>query len=457
MRKKHFNLISFLTLIFVVCLSIVHQTHLPIIYADVNSKTPPLRETKYPVTQTPSQIVLNLTQSPSTSISISWSTSTNISHSVVEWKEVNKTEVYTSQANAKTITDPFLINNPEIFRWHLTLNNLKPDTFYEYRVGSPENNIWSDWFKFKTPPKDPQKFSFIYLGDAQNGFEQWGKLLKEATKKCEDCSFIMMAGDLVNRGNERDDWDDFFHNADNIFARYPLVPTIGNHEYKSSKDMLPQMYLDYFVLPENGPQNITPEFCYSFEYSNAKFIILNANLNPVLQKDWLEEQLRNTSSIWKFLMFHQPIYSSAPRRDNKHIRDAWLPIIDKYQVDIVFQGHDHSYWRTYPLKNGEVSSNPSDGTIYVISFSGTKAYKQQEPLPIIATAFAKIPTYQIITIETKPENKLTYRAYDIDNNIKDEFTIKKDKHISWKLQQNILIIGKYNLPSYSKLVKILTK
>lgn len=422
--------------LFITILLTSFHTHLIYAQNSERAKSLPPRETKYPVTNIPSQITLNLTNSPSTSISISWSTSTDITHSVVEWREAHGSnpQLNTIKAKSVLISDQLLINNPEILRWYVTLNNLTPNTQYEYRVGSPENNLWSNWFKFKTAPEDPQRFSFIYLGDAQNGFEQWGKILKEALKKCPECSFVMIAGDLVNRGNERDDWDDFFYNADNVFAEYPLVPTVGNHEYKSSTNMTPKMYLDYFVLPENGPTNITPELCYSFSYSNSKFIILNGNLNPLLQVEWLEEQLKDESGVWKFLMFHQPIYSSAPRRDNKHLRDAWLPLIDKYHVDVVFQGHDHSYWRTHPLKNGEIVSAPNEGTIFIISYSGTKGYEQQEPSSIIAKAFSKTPTYQIITIETQPEDRLTYHSYDLEGNLRDEFSITKSKKLSWNFE-----------------------
>ncbi len=390
-------------------------------------KTPPERETPFPVTQTPSQITLTMTEDPTTSITIQWSTSPETKNGVVEWhKKSNSKEESTNKTSANfiSIIDPPLKNNPEIYRWYATLKSLEPDTMYEYRVGSPDMQIWSDWYTFKTAPAQTSSFSFIYLGDAQNGFEEWGQLLKNAIEKYPDCTFILMAGDIVNRGNERDDWDAFFHYANNTFARYPIVPTIGNHEYKSS-GLIPKMYLDYFVLPQNGPQNIPSEFCYSFKYSNAHFIILNANFNPEQQKPWLEQQLSTSNSTWKFLLFHQPIYSSAPRRDNKHLRLAWLPIIDQYHVDFVFQGHDHSYWRTYPIKNDKRVSSPSEGTYYVISFSGTKAYEQQEKPDIIETAFQKIPTYQIITIETGTSNRLIYRAYDKEGIQKDEVIINK--------------------------------
>ncbi len=405
------------------------------LFAD--TKTPPDRETSFPVTQIPSQITLTMTENPQTSITIQWSTSPDIKEGMVEWHKKsnqNNGQTIKTPANFTSIIDPPLKNNPEIHRWFVTLNNLEFETIYEYRVGNPNQNIWSDWYAFKTAPADNRDFSFIYLGDAQNGFEEWGKIVKAAIEKCPNCSFILIAGDLVNRGNERDDWDAFFHYADNVFAQYPIVPTIGNHEYKSNP-LLPKMYLDYFTLPQNGPTNIPHEFCYSFKYSTAQFIILNGNHNPEQQSPWLEQQLSTSISIWKFLLFHQPIYSSAPRRDNKHLKNAWLPLIDKYHVDIVFQGHDHSYWRTYPLKNDQKVS-PSEGTYYVISFSGTKAYEQQEKSDLIETAFTKTPTYQIVNIETGTKNRLIYRAYDLEGNQRDEFIIHKP-NLSFNKSTNI--------------------
>ncbi len=418
--KKLSNNANFFYLIFSLFFVI---TTLPL-SADV--KTPPDRETPFPVTQVPSQITLTMTENPQTSITIQWSTSPDVKEGIVEWHkklEKNNESIIKTSANFISIIDPPLKNNPEINRWYVTLNSLYANTVYEYRVGNPSQNIWSDWYTFKTAPVETKEFSFIYLGDAQNGLEEWGKILKKAVEKCPDCSFILLAGDLVNRGNERDDWDAFFHYANNTFAQYPIVPTIGNHEYKSNP-LLPQMYLDYFVLPQNGPTNITPEFCYSFKYSSAQFVILNANYNPEQQSPWLEQQLSTSTSIWKFLLFHQPIYSAAPRRDNRHIKNAWLPLIDQYHVDIVFQGHDHSYWRTYPLKNDQ-KVTPPEGTYYVISFSGTKTYEQQEKPDFIETAFVKTPTYQIITVETGEKNRLIYRAYDLEGNQRDEFIINK--------------------------------
>ena len=48
------------------------------------------------------------------------------------------------------------------------------------------------------------------MGDAQNGLYRWGTLLKNAFRDRPDAAFYIMAGDLVNRGADRADWDRFF-------------------------------------------------------------------------------------------------------------------------------------------------------------------------------------------------------------------------------------------------------
>ena len=65
-----------------------------------------------------------------------------------------------------------------------------------------------------------------------------------------DAAFLLIAGDLVDRGNERTNWDHFFLRAAGVFERLPLMPCVGNHEYL---DQGPRLYRAFFDLPRNGP------------------------------------------------------------------------------------------------------------------------------------------------------------------------------------------------------------
>jgi len=246
-------------------------------------------------------------------------------------------------------------------------------------------------------------------------------LLHNAFRARPDAAFYLMAGDLVNRGAERWDWDSFFENAKGVFDRRQLVPVLGNHEYQGGSE--PKLYLAQFALPRNGPKNFPPERAYAFEYSNAKFIILDSNLAAGKQTAWLEKQLANTKAVWKFVSYHHPAYSSGGNRDNPDVRNLWTPIFDKYHVDLALQGHDHAYLRTYPMRGQQRVATTKDGTVYIISVSGTKHYEQAKH-DYTEVGLTKLSTYQVLDIQIAG-NRLVYRAHDVDGKVRDEFMIEK--------------------------------
>jgi hypothetical protein len=90
-------------------------------------------------------------------------------------------------------------------------------------------------------------------------------------------------------------------------------------------------------------------------------------------------------------------------------------------VDLALQGHDHSYLRTHPMKDGARVATPAEGTIYTVAVAGTKMY-HQDPRDYTAVGFTNISTYQTIDIQDK---RLTYRALDLNGVVRDEFVIEK--------------------------------
>ena len=139
---------------------------------------------------------------------------------------------------------------------------------------------------------------------------------------------------------------------------------------------------------------------------------------------WLEEQLKACQAVWKFAVYHHPAYSSAPRRDNIEVREIWGALFDRYHVDMALQGHDHGYLRTKPMRAGQAVSSPAEGTVYVVSVSGSKYYDVGS-FDYADKTLDHVSTCQIIDIETGGANKLTYRAYDASGAVVDEFTIVK--------------------------------
>lgn len=385
------------------------------------------RWTAHPATRQPDQVVLTWSDDPRTTQTIQWRTSTAVKRGRVAW--VKRSDHFRPRpvsprerraAGPVRLVDPYLVNQREVHRFSATLTGLEPGTTYLYAVGDGSRAGWTEFAEFTTAPAGVTPFAFVYMGDAQNGLDRWGTLLQQAFRTRPDAAFYLMAGDLVDRGNQRDDWDSFFHNSRSVFDRRPLVPVIGNHENQGGH---PTLYLRQFTLPTNGPAAVEPGRAYSFEYSNALFVILDSNLPPPSQTEWLERQLAGSQATWKLVSYHHPAYSSAPRRDNLALRDAWTPIFDRHHVDLALQGHDHAYLRTYPLKANQRVATPQDGTVYVVSVSGTKLYPQ-DPRDYTEVGLTNVPLYQVLDLQISG-NRLVYRAYDIDGALRDHLVIEK--------------------------------
>ncbi len=330
------------------------------------------------------------------------------------------------EGESQLVESPGLLNDPTIRRHRVAATGLTPDTAYHYSLGDGSPQGWTPWYPVRTGPAKPDSFQFLYMGDPQCGLEEWGKLLASAHRRHPDAAFLLIAGDLVDRGNERTNWDHFFLRAAGVFERLPLMPCVGNHEYL---DQGPRLYRSFFDLPPNGPAGIDSNLVYSFEYGNAFVAVLDSTLALAdadasrKQARWLDAALGGTKAAWKFVMFHHPVYASHPRRESPALGAEWVPVFDKHHVDVVLQGHDHAYLRTYPLRAGQTVARADQGTTYVVSVSGTKYYGQRTRAEM-AVGITELSTYQTIDIEV-PENRLIYRAWDGDGREVDRFTIEK--------------------------------
>lgn len=381
------------------------------------------RPTAYPAATQPDQVVLTWSGDPRTTQTVQWRMATGTQAPTVQYKkDAPGAPVAEVDASVAELTDPLITNNPSVLRLTAQLTGLEPGTVYTYRAGSKSADAWSPWYTFRTAPTAAEAFSFFYLGDVQKKYDDWKTLLDKAAATAPAAAFCVFPGDLANQGNDRDDWDGFFHAAEGFFARYPLVSAIGNHE--CPRDEYPRGYIDQFVLPENGPGTIPKEHAYTLRYGNALFVVLDTNVDLDAQRSWLEAQLKNTDAVWKFVAYHEPLYPSVRTRPHRKIMQAWSDLFDQYHVDMVFQGHDHAYLRTHPMKAGKAAATAAEGTYYCVAVSGGKFYPQAQS-EYAEKAFDKTATFQVLNIETAPVPRMTYRAYDGAGAVRDELVIEK--------------------------------
>ncbi len=100
-------------------------------------------------------------------------------------------------------------------------------------------------------------------------------MLAAASRSRPDAAAILIAGDLVDRGNERTNWDHFFLAPRGCSNDGPLLPCVGNHEYL---DRGPWLYRSFFTLPANGPAGVEPDLVYHLEIGDAFIAVLDSTL-----------------------------------------------------------------------------------------------------------------------------------------------------------------------------------
>ena len=355
----------------------------------------------------------------------SWRTEPGTGSSVVRYRSPGGA-VREVEGTSRTVEVPELLNDPLVRRHSVRVGGLEPDTAYTYSVGDGNAGGMSPWNVVRTGPRRSADTHLIYLGDPQCGLERWGRMLADAIRRHPETGAILIAGDLVDRGNERSNWDHFFLRAAGVFERVPVMPAVGNHEYL---DQGPRLYRALFALPANGPAGVDPGLVYSFEYGEAFVAVLDSTLavsrpsEAARQAEWLDGQLARTDCRWKLVMFHHPLYASHTKRENLALRDAWLPVIDRHRVDLVLQGHDHAYLRTYPMRANRRVGSPAEGTVYVVSVSGDKFY-DQDPRDYTECGLTFTSTYQTIDI-IRGGSRLVYRARDASGAAVDALEIDK--------------------------------
>jgi len=376
-------------------------------------------------TPVPDHIILNFSDDPTSTQSVTWRTDTTIHPAYAEIAPADASPNFVRSAKRLTAKTESLALNQYRANYHsVTFTDLNPNSLYLYRVGSGKQ--WSEWFQFRTAANQPQPFKLIYLGDGQERLlAHWSRALRAAYGAAPDARFIVHGGDLVDHAKVAWEWDEWFAAAGWINACIPIVPAIGNHEYFDGNwgiKAFSPFWRPQFTLPENGITTL-PETNYYLDFQGLRILVLNSSVEIEKQSEWLKKVLENNPNRWTIAVFHHPIYSGCRGRDNKEIRDAWNPLFSQYQVDIVLTSHDHTYARGHSPEQTNLSASARTGPVYVVSVSGPKLYQINENRWMDRAA-ENTQLYQIISID---DSILDYKAYTVIGELYDAFQIKINK------------------------------
>ncbi|GAB5561685.1 MAG: metallophosphoesterase family protein [Synoicihabitans sp.] len=397
----------------------------------------------------PDRIFLSFHGDAATRRAVTWRTDTSVAKAFVEIAPALAEPGFDQLAKripaTTEVVDLEATKGPNLNKVHyhsVILTDLEPDRLHAYRVGDGEDR-WSEWIQFRTAARTAKPFSFIYFGDAQNDVHsRWSRVIRMAHQTAPQAAFALHAGDLINKANSDTEWAGWFKAGSYLHAQWTGIPVVGNHEYLSSRAAeesqrkMSMLWQPQFTLPiAEGLSEQLHETVYTVEYQDVQIIVLNSMKGISEQARFLEEQLQKPGFNWRCVAFHYPIYS--PRFRDKHAltpteREEWRGIIAKYQVDCVFQGHDHGYLRgQVPVRSVPEPGSDRLETLYVVSVSGPK---QGAPEPehidkYEAEGFSRIRVagntqfFQVIEIDG---NQLKYQAYTATGELYDAAVIEKD-------------------------------
>jgi hypothetical protein len=288
-----------------------------------------------------------------------------------------------------------------VYVYHAQIRRLRPDS--EYLYSAVHDGATPEFGTFRTAPQGRARFTFTSFGDQAT--PTVGRRFKpsagvtlsgppnfvppfvndnlgspaaaDTTLGVERLQplFHLLNGDLCY-ANLADDrirtWWDFWHNNSRSARNRPWMPAAGNHENELGNGPIGyRAYQTYFALPEQpGQSDVTRGLWYAFTVGSVRVVSL-ANDDIVYQdggnsyvrgyskgaqKAWLEKELaaaRTDRDIdWIIVVMHQVAISTVDKFNGADlgIRQEWVPLWDKYDVDLVLCGHEHHYERSHPLR-----------------------------------------------------------------------------------------------------------
>lgn len=373
-----------------------------------------------PALAKPNALLLLPSEQPATSQWLSWHTSQVASAQQVQWRAVAAPQ-HTQQRSADRVKRTSALGGAH---WRAELQPLQPATSYQYRVGMAEQ--WSEWQSFTTAAALFKPFQVIYVGDAQNAVASAvTPLFNRAFLQSPAAQLVLHAGDLIDRNTPTvQAWQEWFEALGKTGARINQLVTPGNHEYQvdtqQQKAHLAAEFDAFFAVKRQQAAPFNPHV-FSILYQGVQFIsldttaLLHDRQQAAAQAAWLEQQLSTTPANWRVVLMHHPVYTFAAKRQQSRdplLAERLQSIFERYQVDLVLQGHDHLYSRLHHNK-----------VTYLVSIAGPK----MNALSAAATEMTSksLADTQLFQLLHFSEQQIRVEVFDLAGQLRDSFEINK--------------------------------
>lgn len=431
-----------------------------------------------------------------------WTAADGFDNMVLSYKKADDTR-YTS-------VNPTVVDKGDYLYYKADLNNLVPSTEYIYKIGDTVDDIWYGPFKFTTAASNITKFSFVGVSDpqgsAQTDYNYYKTNINTALADVDDAAFVVNLGDLVNNGYNEDQWKWHFDAISEHCTDIPYMGVVGNHDVLDVSQKAPELaelwtagenFKLHLNQPSNGSDYIKNKLSssdmtnrwfreivenlddtvYSFDYGNAHFSVINTAAEVSLggtygndcrklmqaESEWLDADLKASNKKWKIVLMHMGGYRADTWRTDVASIEYFGNVIDDNCVDLVLQGHDHIYMRTYPITGGNlgVGTNEVDtafmGTTYtVLGGAANKRY---------ALTSLKGPGDHVYVYKNTAQDQPVYCTFNVsdsainvvakqtDGTVLDEYSVVKSDLSNFKKAEvsadtdNVTVKGVLQAPS----------
>lgn len=256
----------------------------------------------------------------STSITICWETKQITKQCMLYWGETKECSHF--KEIPQSDLEPF---------YAVKISDLRPSTKYYYKISIQDQH--TPVYSFETSARKNETITFAVYGDTRGVWDDWrnASFVANAIKQ-KNPSFIIHTGDIVHDGRNKKEWVDYFTISD-LLHNTSLYPAIGNHEKRAN-------YYDTYFL-----QNISTSW-YSFDNGPVHFIALDSEFPYRYNQEQFQFLIRDLLTHEKpytIIYFHHPPYSAGLHGSTYDIRFLWGVFFELFNVDIVFNGHDHLY------------------------------------------------------------------------------------------------------------------
>ena len=290
-------------------------------------------------------------------------------------------------ANPKDKSAPKLT----VYLYRARLTGLVPGTAYQYQVQPAGKGGQASVPKtFRTFPVKPERITFISYGDTRTNPEAHRSVA--ACFSRHEPLFILHDGDLVTSGKALEMWGpQFFTPLVDVIDHIPIMAALGNHE--------------------GGAENLLRFFdqaggrtWYSFDCGPVHVTVLDDTQTKPENVQWLDQDLAASKAPWKIAMYHAPTFNLEGHKSDT-ARLTFLPVFEKYGVDVVVAGHSHLYERFVPLfRKGPAATGAPPRPITFITAGGGGAplvKVSAGPKPAILAKTERAYHYCVFTVDAE--------------------------------------------------------